>query len=234
MPAPVSASDLQQAAARLGENIRFRLAPTALHFADRAPVGAVIPRPDSWTCVFALMKKVQAGGHAAFSADAPGCVGASCYLGFNRLPVAPAAFYLARMERLKKDVHLAAAFYRDVRPAPAAAQFLVFQRLDAADPATAIEVVNLWVDVLAFSGLHTLANYDREDNESVILPFASGCQSIWTLPFKERLRPQPRAVAGSLDPTVRAYLTADTISFSLPAERFLQMCDNIRGSFLEH
>lgn len=234
MPVPVFASRLKQAAAMLEERAGFLLPATALYFAADAPAGAVLPRADSWTCMFALMKKVQAGLGAAFSAEAPGCVGASCYLGFQQLPVAPAAFYLAKMERLKKDVRLAAAFYHDVEPVPALARYLIFRRLDAVREKTAVEVVNLWVAAAALSGLHTLANYDREDNNSVFMPFASGCQSIWTLPFKEKQRPAPRAVVGSLDPTVRAYLPPDAVSFSLPAGRFLEMCDNIPGSFLGH
>ncbi len=234
MPHPVPITRLQQEAVRLGEHVGFLLAPTALFFGAAAPADAFVPRTESWTCMFALMKKIQAGGSAAFSAAAPGCVGASCYLGFNDLPVAPAAFYLSKMERLKKDVRLAAAFYQGVQPLPATAKYLVFQRLDDVDTEVEVEVVNLWVDASSLSNLHTLANYDRDDNEGVIMPFASGCQSIWTLPFKEKQRLRARAVVGSLDPTVRAYLPPGAVSFSIPAGRFLEMCDNVPGSFLSH
>ncbi|MHB1463847.1 MAG: DUF169 domain-containing protein [Thermoleophilia bacterium] len=234
MPHPVSITRLQQAAARLEARVGFLLSPTALFFAAAAPAQAFVPGTESWTCMFALMKKIQAGGSAAFSAAAPGCLGASCYLGFNDLPVAPAAFYLSKMERLKKDVSLAAAFYQDVQPLLAASKYLVFQRLDKVDIRVEVDIVNLWVDASSLSNLHALANYDRDDNQSVIMPFASGCQSIWTLPFKEKQRPQARAVVGSLDPTVRAYLPPGAVSFSIPAGRFLEMCDNVPGSFLSH
>lgn len=95
-----------------------------------------------------------------------------------------------------------------------------------------MEVVNLWTGASSLSVLHTLANYDRATNDNVIMPFSSGCQSIWTLPYKEAGNEMPRAIAGSLDPTVRMFLPEGTISFSVPSGRFIEMCDNIEGSFL--
>lgn len=144
----------------------------------------------------------------------------------------PAAMFLACKERLKKDTTLAAAFYRDVQPTPARENHLVFQRLDLVPDDTPIDVINLWVGPSSFSQLHTLANYDRAGNDNVIMPFSSGCQNIWTLPYKEKKEEEPRAVAGPFDPTVRAFLPADAIAFSLPAERLVEMWRNIPGSFL--
>ncbi|MHB9111318.1 MAG: DUF169 domain-containing protein [Thermoleophilia bacterium] len=84
----------------------------------------------------------------------------------------------------------------------------------------------------SLSVLHTLANYDRATNDNVIMPFSSRCQGIWTLPYKESGNETPKAVAGSLDPTVRGFLPEETMSFSAPAMRFIEMCANIEGSFL--
>ncbi|MFA6001478.1 MAG: DUF169 domain-containing protein [Thermoleophilia bacterium] len=208
------------------------LSPTSWHFAAVPPRDAVSPRTDTWTCVFALMNKVQSGKPASFTAQAPGCVGASNYLGFNGVPPVAAALYLAGKERLKKDAGLAVSFYNEVQAPVAKAACLVFNRLDSLPDNTEVEVVNLWVDAASLSVLHTLANYDRATNDNVIMPFSSGCQSIWTLPYKEAGKEMPKAVAGSLDPTVRGYLPEQTISFSAPAERFVEMCANIEGSFL--
>lgn len=228
----IPTTEIKQAARELGEHVEFLLSPTALHFAATPPADAVTPRPDSWTCMFALMRQVQAGKPSSFSAETPGCVGASCYLGFNGLPVAPAAFYLSKMEKLKKDVSLAAAFYKAVEPVPAREANLIFRRLDTVPDDTEVEVVNLWISTPSLSALHTLANYDRAANDNAIMPFSSGCQSIWTLPYKEKTRELPKVVVGSLDPTVRVYLPAEAVSFSAPANRFLEMCRNIEGSFL--
>lgn len=228
----IDIQSVKQAARELGQYVEFRLAPTAWHFAPTPPAGAVSPRTDAWTCMFALMDLVQAGKSASFSAATPGCVGAANYLGFNGVPSIAAALYLSGREKLKRDAALATAFYNGVRPIPARDKYLVFSRLDYLPEDISAKVVNLWVDAASLSQLHTLANYDRATNDNVLLPFSSGCQSIWTLPYQEAEKEEPKAVAGSLDPTVRSFLPADVISFSAPANRFLEMCANIDGSFM--
>ena len=224
---------IRQALRELGRHVPLSLSATALYFAADPPEGAIVPRPDAWTCMYALMNKVQKGRPASFSAAAPGCAGAICYFGFKNLPILPAAVYLSGKERLKKNAGLAAAFYNEVQPVPAGAANLVFQRLDSVPDETEIEVVNLWVDATSLSKLHALANYDRATNDNVLMPFSSGCQSVWTLPYKEKNKELPRAVVGSLDPTVRRFLPPEVVSFSVVAERFLEMCANIRGSFID-
>lgn len=223
---------IKNAARALGGHVAFLLEPTVFYFADMPPEDAVAPAAETWTCMFRLMKEIQSGQPACFSAARPGCVGAASYLGFKSVPVVPAAFFLSHKERLKKDAALAAAFYSGVEPAAAVRQYLVMQRLaDVADDRK-VEVVNLWLTAGALSVLHTLANYDRAANDNVIMPFGSGCQSIWTLPYKEKWQAEPKAIVGSLDPTVRRYLPADAMSFSAPAGRFVEMCGNIEGSFM--
>lgn len=228
----VDTRKLRKAASLLGDHVDCALAPTALYFSTEPPAENVTPEPGRWTCLFAVMGPVQDHRPAVFSAAAPGCIGAAYYLGFNSLPPGGPAVYLSSKERLKKDAGLAAAFYREVRPVAASGDNLVFCRLDGVPDDAEVEVVNLWVGVESLSSLHTLANYDRAANENVIMPFSSGCQSIWTLPYKEKESDEPRAVAGSLDPTVRRFLPTGTVSFSVPAARFLEMCSNIRDSFL--
>ena len=234
MPATVDTNQVIKAVEELGRHVDFMLAPTALHFAGSLPKDSLAPPPDGWACIFSFMLRVQDGDVAAFSREAPGCAGAISYFGFQNLPVIPAAIFLSGRERLKKNAALAAAFYNEVQPPPALKSFLVFRRLDSAPADTTVEVVNLWVGASSLSILHTLANYDRAGNDNVIMPFSSGCQSIWTLPYKEKNREEPRAVAGSLDPTVRRFLPEGAISFSVSANRLLEMCSNIPGSFMQY
>ncbi|MCP3921501.1 MAG: DUF169 domain-containing protein, partial [Desulfobacterales bacterium] len=89
------------------------------------------------------------------------------------------------------------------------------------------------VDGKNLSHLNTLANYDRETNDNVILEFSSGCQSLYTLPVKERINNNPKCVVGLLDPCVRKFLPDDVLSFSIPSNRFIEMINNIKGSFLD-
>ncbi len=232
MAAETASTLINKLAIELGKYVEFLLAPTCWRFYSTPPADSIEPPPYTWTCLFSFMNRVQEGKQAAFSAAAPGCVGAANYLGFNGVPAVAAALYLAGRERLKKDAGLATAFYNGVRPVAAREKYLVFSRLDQVQNGAAPEVINLWVSGDSLSALHTLANYDRAENDNVIMPFSSGCQSIWTLPYKEKGKELPKAVAGSLDPTVRPFLPQGAISFSTTAERLVEMCENIEGSFL--
>ena len=83
------------------------------------------------------------------------------------------------------------------------------------------------------SDLVTLANYDRPDNDNVVIPFASGCQSIWSIPYNEKDSKEPKCVIGCIDPAMRKHLPSDIISFAVPANRFVEMVENIPGRFLD-
>lgn len=227
----LNATGVKEAAAELAERVSFTMSPTAWRFEDSVPADAVSPN-GRWTCMFSLMRKVQAGRPLSITGEATGCPGAGFYLGLHGLPLMGACVYLSSMERLKQDLEKARAFYLGVQPVFAPGAKLLYERVDSMPGAAEVEVVNLWVKPAGMSSLLTLANYDREDNENVIMPFASGCQSIWSLPYKEKNAEAPRAVAGSLDPTVRKFLPPDTLSFAVPANRFMEMCANIEESFL--
>ncbi|MHB1003929.1 MAG: DUF169 domain-containing protein [Thermoleophilia bacterium] len=227
-----AAAEVQAAAAELSRHVDNLLAPSAWRFVDSPPDDSVFPSRKHWTCLFAFTKHIQSGRPLVFSAGAAGCPGACFYLGLGELPLLSATLYLAGLERLKKDLDLARAFYQEVQPVVDRGARLVHQRLDCMPGDEPVEVVNLWVGADSLSKLLTLANYDRATNDNVIMPFASGCQSIWTLPYKEKQARLPRAVAGSLDPTVRKYLPLGTMSFTIPANRFVEMCGNIDSSFL--
>ena len=83
------------------------------------------------------------------------------------------------------------------------------------------------------SALAVLANYYRPGNENVVMPFSSGCQSIFLLPYGEGQKENPRAVVGLTDITVRPMVNPAMLSFSMPYTMFLEMEENITGSFLE-
>lgn len=75
--------------------------------------------------------------------------------------------------------------------------------------------------------------YYRPGFENVMIPFSSGCQSLFLLPYAESKKENPRAVVGLIDITVRPMVEADMLSFSVPFKMFLDMEENAEGSFLE-
>ena len=66
-----------------------------------------------------------------------------------------------------------------------------------------------------------------------MIPFSSGCQSLFLLPYDESKKDNPKAVVGLTDITVRPMVEPDMLSFSVPYKMFVDMEENVRGSFLE-
>ncbi len=182
--------------------------------------------------MFSYINVIANGEPVCFSVQNTGCSGASCYLGF-KTPSKDAGRFLAERERFKKDAVLGKAFYENIGAHAAEAEFLIWTTIDNTDEHAAIEVVNLWVDAVNLAGLVTLSNYDRPYNDNVGIPFASGCQSIWTIPYKEKHAEEPKGIVGCMDPAMRKYLPSDVVSFSVTAKRFIEMTENISGTFLE-
>jgi hypothetical protein len=181
--------------------------------------------------MFDRFHQPERGTLLCFSAACTGCRGAEQYLGFMQ-PSRGAGRFLAESEAFKLTAALGDAFYEAIdAPAPAA-EYLVVQDLETVEDGVAVEVVNLWVDARSLGALVTLANFDRATNDNVIIPFASGCQSIWTLPYQEASRSEPRAVVGCMDPATRPFLPPDTLSFSVCARRFMELAGHAGRSFL--
>lgn len=200
------------------------------YFSDRVPDNALEFDPGAWTCMFELLQEVANGKRLCISKACPGCAGAACYMGF-REPGPGGGKVLSAKEGFKQTPALGNAFYEQVNAKKARATYLVLETLRTMDDNVAVEVVNCWVDPLTLTGLVTLANFDRHGNDNVTIPFASGCQSMWTLPYTEGFTPLPKAVAGAMDPAMRAHVPNDTLLFSVPSKRFLEMAANIDHSF---
>lgn len=80
------------------------------------------------------------------------------------------------------------------------AKYTVFKPLKEADlnveePA----IVSFLVNPDQLSVLVVLANYGRERNDNVIVPFAAGCQSIGIIPYRECRSENPKGVIGLVD-----------------------------------
>ena len=117
-------------------------------------------------------------------------------------------------------------------------KYLLFKPLPETDPALETpETVVFTANPDQISALVILANYAREGIENVAIPWAAGCQTIGILPFKEAESASPRAVVGLTDISARKYvrklLGAEYLSFAMPWKMFLEMEDNVEGSFLE-
>ena len=118
------------------------------------------------------------------------------------------------------------------------AQFVVFRPLPEVEPdAPSPEVVVFFVDPDRLSALVVLANYGCDSNESVIIPYAAGCQTVGIYPYQEAKSDSSRAVIGLTDLSARLHvkriLGGGLMTFAVPWRMFLEMEANVSGSFLE-
>ena len=117
-------------------------------------------------------------------------------------------------------------------------EYVVYKPLKEVDTdREAPEVVVFLGDADQISALSVLANYGRPGNENVIFPFSAGCQNIGIYPFREARSENPRAVLGLNDISARValkrMLKKDVMTFAAPFTLFLEMEENVPGSFLE-
>ncbi len=117
-------------------------------------------------------------------------------------------------------------------------KYVIFKPLTDIDPNhEQPQVIIFLADPDQLSALVVLANYSRENNESVIAPFAAGCQQIGIYPYQEAHSEHPRGVIGLTDISARdnlkKQLDRNVLSFAVPWRMFEEMEDNVEGSFLE-
>ncbi len=141
-------------------------------------------------------------------------------------------------ERFMKTPELTARFVECLPVTDIPAQYVVFKPLADVDlDRDDLRSVTFLVNPDQFSALVVLANYGRGHNENVLLPFAAGCHVIGIYTYREMDEENPRAVAGLIDLSarraVRRQLGQDVMSFSVARPMFLEMEQNVAGSFLE-
>ena len=151
----------------------------------------------------------------------------------------PEAFdHFLHGERYVKSPELVKEFIRSLPIVDIPYEYVVFKPLKLVDPVLEKpEVIIFLGDMNQIAALTILANYHRGTGDSVIYPWAAGCQSIGIYAFHEAASETPRAVLGLNDIsarlTLKRVLKDDMMSFAAPYSLFLEMETNVEGSFLE-
>ena len=146
--------------------------------------------------------------------------------------------HLLHGERYLKSPGRVRSFLDNLPMTDIPARYVVFRSLPQIEPnAPPPEVVIFFVDADRLSALVVLANYGRDSSESVIIPFAAGCQTVGIYPYREAKSDSPRAVVGMTDLSarlcVKRILGGGLMTFAAPWRMFLEMEANVSGSFLE-
>jgi uncharacterized protein (DUF169 family) len=117
------------------------------------------------------------------------------------------------------------------------AAYVVFKPLDRVEPEKEEPIVIVFLaNPDQLSALVVLANFSREGNEHVAIPFSAGCQTIGILAYREAQAERQRAVIGLTDPSARKYLRKlgkDLMTFTVPFKMFQEMEANVEESFLK-
>lgn len=211
--------------------------PIACFYSDDLS-GAVFPEaptPGKYglTCIFCQLAPVRRGEARAFNQDNLGCWGSKGLLGFIPAEADERTIdFMVNAERYKKGPEHVKAMFENSPPQRTGGKYLVFKRWDSLTEQDDPQVVFFFCTPDVLSGLHGLANYDTMTPHGVIAPFCSGCEMLVAFPMKELGSEDPKAVIGLLDPSARAHITPNLLSFSVPWSKFLTMLENMDASFL--
>jgi len=142
-------------------------------------------------------------------------------------------------ERYIKYPELVSKFIKNLPITEIPQLYVVFKSLSAIDlKKEKPQSIILFVNPDQLSALVVLANYGRESNENVIIPYAAGCQTIGIYPYREAQTSKPRAVVGLIDISARVYTRkqlgdANYMTFTVPLALFKEMEKNVADSFLQ-
>ena len=213
--------------------------PIAFYYTGQAGCAVQVPPPPGHQCVVGVLSKVRKGVSLCFEADSISCGGGKRYFGFAEESMPNFEYFLSygipgqmEGERYKKSPELVKETVGKSPKFKAPERFIVFKRWDRLEvednPAAAIFFAS--PDIL--SGLFTLANFDEDDPNGVFSPFAAGCASIVMYPYLEQGSERPRGVLGMFDVSSRPCVPPETLSLTLPMNKFLKMIANMEESFL--
>jgi uncharacterized protein (DUF169 family) len=141
-------------------------------------------------------------------------------------------------EGYMKNPELAEDFVENMPITEIPAKYVIFKPLIDIDPANEQpQLIVLLANPEQLSALIVLSNYYRKGNENTISPFAAACQQIGIFPYYEAKSDNPRAVIGLTDISARnnlkKLLDRNILSFAAPYKMFMEMEDNVEGSFLQ-
>lgn len=213
--------------------------PITFCYTDQEGSAELAEPPSGHRCLICDLSRARKGQSLSFTADMIGCPGGKRYLGFAQDIMPNFEYFLScgipgklEGERYKKSPELVKEAVKKSPQFTAPAKFIVFKRWDQLDEPDDPSVVIFFSQADVLSGLFTLANFDQVDPNGVFAPFAAGCGTIVQYPYLEKDSERPRAVLGMFDVSARPCVPKDTLTFSVPMNKFVGMIENMGESFL--
>ncbi|MEJ2421288.1 MAG: DUF169 domain-containing protein [Acidobacteriota bacterium] len=226
----------------IAKSLNLRYEPVAVLFTYQRPQGAAQFKEKRWGCVMSMLRVAARGYTAVFDRKTIACMGGQVGLCFgDSYKGHDVERFLSTGSPGKQE---GLGFFKSPELARDFVDML--PREDIPEPYVVLKPlrkVNFKEEsprVIVFMGngdqisaLTVLANYDRPGGDAVMVPFASGCQTICLLPYVESQRKHPKAVLGGMDIQARPHLDPDILTFAVPYVLYERMEANVPGSFLE-
>lgn len=213
--------------------------PIVFYYSDDERLAKTTGHPSGHSCIIAHLSKARSGRTLCFDANSVGCAGGRRYLGFADEIRENFEYFLScgipgklEGERYKKSPELVKELMKISPKFKAPSRFIVFKRWDKLEETENPDVVIFFAKPDVLSGLFTLANFDEAEPNGVFTPFSAGCGSIVQYPYLEKLSERPRCVLGMFDVSARPYVPENTLTFSIPINKFTEMVKDMEESFL--
>lgn len=192
------------------------------------------------SCLICELAKVRSGHSQCFNSESLKCMGAKRYCGYRTEMSKTFRYFLSfgiedqvEGERYKISPEVVDETQKLMKPLEIDDQYLIFKRWDKLAEIDEPEVVVFFARPEVISGLFTLANFDQVDpNGGVIAPFGAGCGSIVHYPYHEIEKENPKCILGMFDPSAQPCMPLNTLTFSIPMNRFIQLAGYMDQSFL--
>lgn len=227
----------------LVKKLALRYEPVAVILSNEKPPGVLQGKEGQWSCTIPLFLAATKGKVAVFERKTVTCNGGKAGFGFGQFPNYPDGieYFLSsgkegqfEGEGYKKDPTLGKDYVESLPITDIPYQYVIFKPLQQVELSKETpELIVFYVNTDQLSALTVLANYYRPGIENVLMPFSSGCQSIFLIPYSESKKENPKAVVGLTDITVRSMVEPNMLSFSVPYKMFLEMEQHVSDSFLE-
>lgn len=222
-----------------GQYFRESELPLAFYYTENPGNISRANLPKGHSCIICELAIVRKGTPLAWNAHTLACGGASRYLGYTETMRPDFEYFLStgipgkmKGERYIRNPEMVREIMHKMRCFPAKGKFIVFKRYDQLTPEEEPLAIIFFAKPDVISGLFTLANFDQPQGNGVISPFGSGCASIVYHAIQENKKKNPKAILGMFDPSARACVPNDILTFSIPIKKFKKMVSYMEESFL--
>lgn len=174
-------------------------------------------------CMFKQFHRAYNGETVTFDAESLTCGGGKLYTGLG--PVQERVYdFVSKVERYKQSPELVRGYITALNPRLSEKPYLNIVPVGNLDNFDEMEGLIFFVAPDVLSGLFAWANYDSSDQNAVMSPWGSGCASAITTMVNENRSRGKHCFIGMLDVSARQYFRPDTLTFSIPRSRFVEMC----------